>query len=151
LIFLILIFGLKFWNGILEDIVGKFVVNFEGCLERIYLKYLETSVGADLDAKHKNEPPDGAIYGGADGLPHKIRLSHDLAQEWLLYVRLDGPRLGLGRFAIAQSVVFFAADLDLTSREGPHQGGEILECFGVSSPLKTPLVDVEPKRDENSR
>jgi hypothetical protein len=140
LIFLILIFGLKFWNGILEDIVGKFVVNFEGCLERIYLKYLETSVGAD-----------GAIYGGADGLPHKIRLSHDLAQEWLLYVRLDGPRLGLGRFAIAQSVVFFAADLDLTSREGPHQGGEILECFGVSSPLKTPLVDVEPKRDENSR
>jgi hypothetical protein len=29
-----------------------------------------------------------------------------------------------------QSVVFFAADLDLASQEGPRQGGEIL---GVSS------------------
>jgi hypothetical protein len=31
----------------------------------------------------------------------------------LLCVRPDGTRLGLGRSAMAQSVVFFAADLDL--------------------------------------
>jgi hypothetical protein len=62
-------------------------------------------------------------------------------------VHPDGPHLGLGRSAITQSVVFFAANLDLASREGPHRGGEILGvCLGVDRPPKTPLVDVEPKK-----
>ena len=38
----------------------------------------------------------------------------------VLSVRLDSPRLGLGWFAMAQRVFFFAVDLDLTSWEGPN-------------------------------
>jgi hypothetical protein len=56
----------------------------------------------------------------------------DLAQERLLCVRPDGPRLGLGRSAMAQRV-FFAADLDLASREGLRRGGEIVGCILASA------------------
>jgi hypothetical protein len=78
------------------------------------------------------------------------RTVYDLAQERLLLcVRPDGPRLGLGRFVMAQRVFFFAADLDLASREGPRRRGEIVGCVG--RPPKTPLVDVEPKRGEYLR
>jgi hypothetical protein len=57
------------------------------------------------------------------------RTVRDLTQErLLLYVRPDGPRMGLRRSAIAQRVFFFAADLDLASREGPRRGGEIVGC-----------------------
>jgi hypothetical protein len=51
-----------------------------------------------------------------------------LAQERLLCICLDGPCLGLGRFAMVQRVVFFVVDLDLSSLKGPHRGGEILGC-----------------------
>jgi hypothetical protein len=37
------------------------------------------------------------------------------------------------RSAMAHSVVFFAADLDLASREGPRWGGEILGCVLASA------------------
>jgi hypothetical protein len=51
----------------------------------------------------------------------------DMAQERLfLCVCPDGLCLWLGRSAMAQGVVFFAADLDLASRKGPRRGGEIL-------------------------
>jgi hypothetical protein len=54
----------------------------------------------------------------------------DMAQERLLLcVRPDSLRLWLRRSAMAHRVVFFTADLDLASQEGPHWGGEIL---GVS-------------------
>jgi hypothetical protein len=51
----------------------------------------------------------------------------------LLCVRPDGPRLGLGRSTMAQRVFFFTADLDLTFREGPRRGGEILGCVLAST------------------
>jgi hypothetical protein len=74
------------------------------------------------------------------------------AQERLLLcVRSDGPRLWLGRSATAQMVVFFAADLDLASREGPCRGGEILGCLGIGRPFKVCLVDAGLKRGEDSR
>jgi hypothetical protein len=58
---------------------------------------------------------------------------HDLAQErLLLYVRPDGPRLGLGRSVVAQRVFFFAEDLDLASRERLRQGGEIVGTTGLA-------------------
>jgi hypothetical protein len=61
----------------------------------------------------------------------------DLAQEQLLCVYPDGPRLGLEWFAIAQRV-FFAPDLDLGSREGLSQGGKILGCVlaSVGHPIR---------------
>jgi hypothetical protein len=62
------------------------------------------------------------------------RMDRNLAQERLLLcIRPDGPRLGLGRFAMAQRVFFFAADLDLASQEGPRRGGEILGCVLASA------------------
>jgi hypothetical protein len=66
------------------------------------------------------------VHGtGPDGPP--------LAQERLLLcVHLNGPRLGLGRSTMAQRVFFFVADLDLTSREGPRRGGEIVGCVLAS-------------------
>jgi hypothetical protein len=55
------------------------------------------------------------------------RTVRNLARERLLLcVRLDGPRLWLGRSAMAQRV-FFTADLDLAFREEPRRGGEILK------------------------
>jgi hypothetical protein len=66
-----------------------------------------------------DEPPGAAIYGGTNGLWPWSGWSTTWAQEQLLlYVWLD--RLGFRRFAMAQRVIFFAADLDLTSREGPR-------------------------------
>jgi hypothetical protein len=81
------------------------------------------------------------------------RMDRNLAQERLLLcIRPDGPRLGLGRFAMAQRVFFFAADLDLASREGPRRGRrDPRVCLGVGRPPKTPLVDVEPKKGEDLR
>jgi hypothetical protein len=53
---------------------------------------------------------------------------------------------------MAQSVVFFVANLDLSSREGPRLGGEILGCVLASAmPPKTPIVDVVLKRGEDLR
>jgi hypothetical protein len=53
---------------------------------------------------------------------------------------------------MVQRVVFFAADLDLASREGPRRGGETLVvCLGVDRPPKTSLVNVDPKRGEYLR
>jgi hypothetical protein len=58
-----------------------------------------------------------------------------------LYGGTDGPRPGAGatrplhtsgRSAMAQRVFFFAADLDLTFREGPRRGGEIVGCVLAS-------------------
>jgi hypothetical protein len=45
----------------------------------------------------------------------------------------NDPCLGLGRSAMAQTVFFAAADLDLAFREGPRRGGEILGCVLASS------------------
>jgi hypothetical protein len=55
-------------------------------------------------------------HGWSAALSRTVR---DLAQERLLLcVHPDGSRLGLEQSAMAQRV-FFAADLDLASREGP--------------------------------
>jgi hypothetical protein len=55
---------------------------------------------------HRDEPSDDALYGW----------SATWTQERLLLcVRPDGPHLWLGPSAMAQKVVFFAADLDLAS------------------------------------
>jgi hypothetical protein len=64
----------------------------------------------------------------------QARTVRDLAQERLLLcVRPDGPRLGLRWSAMAQRVFFFfAADLDLASREGPCWGGENVGCVLTS-------------------
>jgi hypothetical protein len=82
---------------------------------------------------------------GPDGPRHRAH------ERLLLCVHPDDPRLGLGRSAMVQRVVFFAADLDLTFQERLRQGGEIIGCLGVGRPPKMPLVDVEPKRGEDSR
>jgi hypothetical protein len=66
-------------------------------------------------------------------LSAEARTVRDLAQERLLFcVRLYGPRLGLGWSVMAQ-MVFFAADLDLASREGPRRGEEIVGCVLASA------------------
>jgi hypothetical protein len=48
---------------------------------------------------------------------------------------------------VAQRVVFFTADLDLTSsgRKDPRV------CLAIDRPPKTPLVNVEPNRGEDQR
>jgi hypothetical protein len=53
----------------------------------------------------------------------------------------------VGRSAVAQRVVFFTADLDLTSsgRKDPRV------CLAIDRPPKTPLVNVEPNRGEDQR
>jgi hypothetical protein len=82
----------------------------------------------------------------------EARTVHDLAQERLLIcVRPYDLCLGLGWFTMAHKVVFFATDLDLASQEGPHRRGEILGCLGIDKSPKTPLIDVEAKRGEDSR
>jgi hypothetical protein len=54
---------------------------------------------------------------------------------------------------MAQRVVFFAADLDLASQEGPRRREEILGCVlaYIDRPPKIPLIDVEPKKGEDLR
>jgi hypothetical protein len=54
-------------------------------------------VGADLGANHWNEPPGGALCGGANGPQHKAGWSAAHAQERpLLSVRLNSPRRRIG-------------------------------------------------------
>jgi hypothetical protein len=94
---------------------------------RMFLK----SVGVDLDAKHWNEPP---LCGGADGPRHRVgRFATWTQERLLLCVRPDGPRVGLGRTAMAQSVVFFTSDLGLTSQVRSHRRREILGSFLASA------------------
>jgi hypothetical protein len=77
-------------------------------------------------------PPRGALCEGADG----PRQRPDGPRQML-----DGPRPGVGatpplrtsgRSTMAQRV-FFAAGLDLASREGPRRGGEIIGCVLASA------------------
>jgi hypothetical protein len=58
-------------------------------------------VGTDLDAKHWNKPPGGALCGGVDG-PR-------------------GSSSTYARTVVMVGVILFTADLDLTSQEGPCQ------------------------------
>jgi hypothetical protein len=51
-------------------------------------------VGTDLGTKHWNEPPNGALYGGADGPRHMAGWSTTWTQKLIrLYTLPDGPRL----------------------------------------------------------
>jgi hypothetical protein len=93
------------------------------------------SVGVDLGAKHEKGLSSGALCEGVDGPRHRAGwcVVRDLAQERLLLcVRLDGLRLGLRWSTMAQRV-FFVADLDLASREGPRRRGEIVRCVLASA------------------
>jgi hypothetical protein len=82
---------------------------------------------APIQARNTGDGPFGGVLcGGEDG-------PRPGAAATLLYVCPDGPRLGLGRSAMAQRVFFFAADLDLASREGPRRGGEIVGCVLAST------------------
>jgi hypothetical protein len=42
-------------------------------------------------------------------------------------------------------------NLDLASREGPHQEKRSYDRFGIDRSSKAPLDDVEPKIDEDMR
>jgi hypothetical protein len=62
----------------------------------------------------------------------------------VLYGRLYGPHMGLGRSVMAQRIVFFTLDLDLASRsqETSSERRDPRVCLGVIRPPKTSLVDV---------
>jgi hypothetical protein len=60
-------------------------------------------------------------------LSAEARTVHDLGAGAVPSLRTSG------QLVMAQRVVFFAADLDLASREGPCQGGEILGYVLVSA------------------
>jgi hypothetical protein len=83
-----------------------------------------------------DEPPDGALCGGT-----------------------DGPRLWARRSAPgARTMRDSAEDRLLRSKPRSRPPGGTLSgrrdprvCPGVDRPTKTSLVDIEPKRGENSR
>jgi hypothetical protein len=95
-------------------------------------------VGADLSAKHWDEPPGGALCGGVDGPRPKRR-----SGSFSAYVRTvrDGAE---GRLLRSRS----RSRLPGGTLSGKRN---LRVCLGVSRAPKTSLVDVETKRGENSR
>jgi hypothetical protein len=84
-------------------------------------------VGADLDAKHLNEPPGGALCRGAGGPHHKAgrfatwRRRSDSSSAYVWTVR-DGAKRRLLRSRPRSRL-----------REGPCHGGDILGCVLASA------------------
>jgi hypothetical protein len=87
----------------------------------------QVGVGADLDTKHLNGPPGGTLCGDMEGPRPGRRSGSSFAYVQTVHV------WGSKKSAMAQCVVFFAADLDLTSQEGSRRGREILGCVLASA------------------
>jgi hypothetical protein len=100
-------------------------------------------VDIDLGAKHRNEPPDGALYGGTGGPHHRVERSVTWAQEWILFCMLpDGPQHRVERSVTwAQEWILFC-----TLPDGPRLGPDCPRWHrGSSSPRRT--LELAPGRD----
>jgi hypothetical protein len=102
----------------------------------IYSELAYACVGTDLGAKHWNKPHGGAPYGGTDGLWHRAkrfspvaRTTCNGAEGRLIHSRLRS-RLSGGT---------------------PSRRRDPRVCLTIDRSHKMPLVDIEPKKAEDSR
>jgi hypothetical protein len=102
-------------------------------------------VDADLSAKLWNGPPVGALYGGTDGPQPGTRVVAALCMSERSVSRARTVCDGIEGLLLRSRLRSRLPGGTPSGRRDPRV------CLGVGRPPKTPLVDVEPKRDENLR
>jgi hypothetical protein len=105
-------------------------------------------VDADLGAKHWNEPPGGALCGGADNLRHRVGRSTTWAQERILLCLLsNGSHLGLVCPRWHRGYSSPRRTLELVPGRDSVEGESSKALLYVSRPPCESLISIESNRD----